>query len=116
MQDAKTGMWCQVVDKPNEAGNWNETSGTGMYLYLLKKSIDKGYIDAAGYTPVVNKAYEGIIKKAKSNDEGFIDHYDCSSIGIQNSYQDYINSPKEISPFAAFGSFIIGTSSIEFSK
>jgi rhamnogalacturonyl hydrolase YesR len=116
VQDAKTGMWCQVVDKPNAQGNWNETSGTGMYLYLLKKSIDKGYLDAAGYTPVVNKAYAGIIKKAKTNEEGFIDLYDCSSIGIQNSYQDYINSPKEISPFAAFGSFIIGTSSIEFSK
>jgi len=29
-QDAKTGRWCQVVDKCSEPGNWNESSGTGM--------------------------------------------------------------------------------------
>ena len=26
VQDGKTGMWCQVVDKPTELENWNETS------------------------------------------------------------------------------------------
>jgi rhamnogalacturonyl hydrolase YesR len=116
VQDPKSGMWCQVVDKPNEPGNWNETSGTGMYMYLLKKSIDKGYLPAAEYSPVVKSAYAGIITKAKMNQNGFIDLYDCSSIGIQNDYHAYITQPKEISPYAAFGSFIIGTSAVEFSK
>jgi rhamnogalacturonyl hydrolase YesR len=113
-QDPKTGMWCQVVDKCGEPGNWNETSGTGMYLYLLKKSIDKGYISSELYSSVVEKAYQGIIKKAVYNEKGFIDLLDCSSIGIQNNYNDYRSQPKEVSPFAAFGSFIIGTSAIEF--
>lgn len=115
-QDSRSGMWCQVVDKCNEPGNWNETSGTGMFLYLLKKSIDKGYLNAAEYTPVVNRAYDGIIKKAKTNGSGYIDLYDCSSIGIQNNYNAYITQPKEISTFAAFGSFLIGTSQIEFHR
>ncbi len=113
VQDQKTGMWCQVVDKCDQPGNWNETSGTGMFLYLLKKSIDKGYISSEEYSPVVKKAYEGIIKKTKLNEKGFIDLIDCSSIGIQNSYQDYIMQPKEVSTYAAFGSFIIGTGIIE---
>jgi rhamnogalacturonyl hydrolase YesR len=112
VQDPNTGMWCQVVDKPDEPGNWNETSGIGMFLYLLKKSVDNVYIPIAEYTPVITKAYAGMIKKARTNDEGFIELYDCSSIGIQNSYRDYINSPKEISPFGAFGSFIIATTVI----
>ena len=115
-QDTKTGMWCQVVDKPNEAGNWNETSGTGMYIYLLKRSIENGFLPAEEYTQVITKAYAGMVKKAKTNDQGFIDLYDCSSIGIQNSTKDYFNSPKEVSPFGAFGSFIIGTSILEFIK
>jgi len=34
-------------------------------------------------------------------------------IGIKNSYADYISQPKEVSPFAAFGSFIIGTCIVE---
>ena len=113
VQDPKTGMWCQVVDKCDQPGNWNETSGTGMYLYLLKKSIDKGYINSVEYSAVVKKAYDGIIKKARLNEKGFIDLIDCSSIGIQNNYHEYISQPKEVSPFAAFGSFIIGTCIME---
>jgi rhamnogalacturonyl hydrolase YesR len=116
VQDPATGMWCQVVDKCGVQGNWDETSGTGMFLYLLKKSIDKGYISSEEYSPVAQKAYEGIIKKTRTNGKGFIDLIDCSSIGIQNSYADYISQPKEISPFAAFGSFIIGTCIMEKPK
>lgn len=115
-QDSKTGMWCQVVDKPTEPGNWNETSGTGMFIYLLKKSIDKGFLSAEEFTPVINRAYNGMVKKAQTNDQGFIDLIDCSSIGIQNSTRDYFNSPKEVSPFGAFGSFIISTTAMEFGK
>ncbi len=107
--DPETGMWCQVVDKPLETGNWNETSGTGMFIYLLQKSIDNGYISSDVFQPVVDKAYSGIIKKTVTNNQGFVDLIDCSSIGVQNSYNDYISQPKEVSPFAAFGSFIIGT-------
>ena len=109
-------MWCQVVDKCGQPGNWNETSGTGMYLYLLRKAIDKGYISSEEYSPVVKKAYEGIIKKARLNEKGLVDLVDCSSIGIQNNYQAYISQPKEVSTFAAFGSFIIGTGIMEKPK
>lgn len=116
VQDSKTGMWCQVVDKPNEPGNWNETSGTGMYIYLLKKSIEKGYIPEDEYTPVINKAYSGVIKKARLNEKGMIDIYDCSSIGIQDNYQAYISQKKEINSFAPIASFIIGTAVMEFKK
>jgi rhamnogalacturonyl hydrolase YesR len=116
VQDPKTGMWCQVVDKPGRTGNWNETSGTGMFIYLIQKSIDKGYINAGEYTPVVQKAYAGLIQKARRNDKGLMDLVDCSSIGIQNNYQAYISQPKEVSTFAAFGSFIIGTSIVEKPK
>jgi rhamnogalacturonyl hydrolase YesR len=116
VQDTKTGRWFQVVDKPNEPGNWNETSGTGMYMYLLKRSVDQGFLPAAEYAPVIRRAYAGIIQQARTNEKGFIDLYDCSSIGIKNNYQEYITSPKEISPFGAFGSFIIATSLVEFAQ
>ncbi len=112
-QDQETGMWCQVVDRCNEPDNWNETSGTGMFIYLLQKSIDKGYISKSEYKPVVKKAYNGIIAKVRKNEQGYLDLIDCSSIGIQNTYVDYVSQTKEVSPFAAFGSFIIGTSIVE---
>jgi rhamnogalacturonyl hydrolase YesR len=113
VQDPKTGMWCQVVDKPGAPGNWNETSGTGMYIYLIMNSIEKGYIDRAEYLPVVEKAYAGIIRKASVGADGLVDIHDCSSIGIQDNYEAYINSPKEVNPFAPVTSFILGTSIME---
>jgi rhamnogalacturonyl hydrolase YesR len=113
VQDPQTGMWCQVVDKPAEPGNWNETSGTGMFIYLIQKSIENGYVSRPDYAPVVARAYAGIIKKARPAADGLTDIVDCSSIGIQNSYEDYIKSPKELNTFAGVTSFILGTSIVE---
>ncbi len=112
-QDQKTGLWCQVVDKPTEAGNWNETSGTGMFIYLLQSAINKGYVSAADYQAVVDRAYQGIISKAVRNSDGGYNLVDCSSIGIKDSYKAYFSQPREISTYAAFASFIIGTSIVE---
>lgn len=113
VQDPQTGMWCQVVDKPSAPGNWNETSGTGMFTYLIRKSIDAGYIDRAEFLPVVEKAYSGLVRKARPAADGHFDIVDCSSIGIQNDYQAYIDSPREVNPFAGVTSFILGTSVME---
>jgi rhamnogalacturonyl hydrolase YesR len=112
-QDEKTGMWCQVVDKPHYPGNWNETSGTGMFLYLINKAVKKGYISPMEYEPVVNKAYSGIIKKARMKSDGRVDITDCSSIGIMKDYDEYVSQPKEINTFAGIASFILGTMSVE---
>jgi len=112
-QDKKTGMWCQVVDKPEAEGNWNETSGTGMFLYLIKKSIEKKYIPKSVFDGVVKKAYKGIIQKATINPKGFVDIKECSSIGVKENYAVYISQPKELNTFAGVSSFILGTLSME---
>jgi rhamnogalacturonyl hydrolase YesR len=116
VQDPKTGLWFQVVDKPNAPGNWNETSGSGMFTYLIQKSIKKKYIDAKVFTPVVKKAYKGLKTKAIDRGEGKFDIIDCSSIGVLSTYEAYINSPKEVNSFAPVSSYILGTLSMEFPK
>lgn len=113
-QDSTTGMWCQVVDKPYNQSNWNETSGTGMFLYLLKTSIEKGYIAREEFEPVVKKAYKGIITKAKVNGNNHVDIIDLSSIGIKTSYDEYVSQPKEVNTFAGISSFILGTACMEY--
>jgi len=111
-QDAKTGRWCQVVDKCSEPGNWNESSGTGMFLYLIKRAIDKGYIDAAEYCPVVERAYKGLVETARDNN-GRVSISPCSSISILNNTQAYYNSAKENSPPSCLSSLLAGTWSVE---
>ncbi|MES2574439.1 MAG: glycoside hydrolase family 88 protein [Bacteroidota bacterium] len=59
-QDPTTGLWFQVVQNPGGAGNWIETSGSGMFIYAMKKAINKGLIDSVTYTPVVNNAWTGL--------------------------------------------------------
>lgn len=112
-QDPRTGLWCQVVDKPLEAGNWNETSGSGMFLYLIQRAIDKGFIPAEEYQPVAGRAYGGLVTKAVVNTDGFVNLTDCSSIGLKRSYAEYVAQPREISTFAAYGSFLLGTGIME---
>ena len=113
VQDPNTGLWFQIVDKPREAGNWNETSGSGMFTYLIRNSINKGYISRKQYLPVVRKSYAALITKAVRGSDDRFDVVDCSSIGIMNSYQDYIHSPKETNTFAGITSFILGTGIME---
>jgi unsaturated rhamnogalacturonyl hydrolase len=36
-QEAKSGLWYQVVDKPNEKGNYLEASAACMFVYALAK-------------------------------------------------------------------------------
>jgi rhamnogalacturonyl hydrolase YesR len=112
-QDAQSGRWCQVVDECTMADNWDESSGTGMFLYLTKKSIDQGYIDATEYGPVVASAYPGLVQRATANSDGTVDINDCSSIGVQGSYAAYVDQPKQVSPPSCVSSFIAGTLSVE---
>ena len=75
--------------------------------------MDRGYIDRAGYGPVVEKAYAGITKKVRTGTDGRIDVFDCSSIGIQDNYEAYVHCPKEVNTFAGVTSFMLGTSIME---
>lgn len=43
-QDPKAGLWYNVVDKPNQAGNWLETSASSMYVYTISKAVERGYV------------------------------------------------------------------------
>lgn len=115
-QDSRTGLWSQVVDKPYAEGNWNETSGSGMFTYLLQRAIDKGFIPAEEYQSVVDKAYDGLMTKCIRNTDGYYNLIDCSSIGIKRNYQEYISQPREISTFCSFASFMLATGAVEWRR
>lgn len=68
VQDAKTGMWYDIVDLPNRKPNYLESSATAMLSYTLAKGARKGYI-ASGYATNAKKAFEGITKLQLTKDE-----------------------------------------------
>lgn len=114
VQDARTGLWYQVVDKGDRADNWHDTSGSAMFIYAIQRAIDLGYISPEKYNPVIQGGYAGLISKAVVHENGLIDIYDaCDGVCVQRSYQDYIHYPKVVNAKEAVGSFLWATAIVE---
>lgn len=111
VQDKKTGLWYQVVDKGNLADNWHDTSGSAMFLYAIKKAGELGIIHSKSYQKVVEKAYRGIQTKARVNPaDGLIDITDaCDGLCVQPSYEVYINYNKKVNAKEAVAGVLWGT-------
>ncbi|MFA6873747.1 MAG: glycoside hydrolase family 88 protein, partial [Bacteroidaceae bacterium] len=60
LQDPKTGLWYQVLDKSGDKGNYLESSCSTMFVYTLFKAVRMGYIDQS-YLEVAIKGYKGIL-------------------------------------------------------
>ena len=113
-QDAKSGRWFQVVDKGDRPDNWTDTSGSAMFTYTIQKGIEIGLLDKGEYAPVVEKGYKGIIENAKINDKGLVDIYSaCDGVGVQTSYDRYINYKKSINAKEAVAGFLWATAIVE---
>jgi rhamnogalacturonyl hydrolase YesR len=114
VQDARTGLWYQVVDKGDRADNWHDTSGSAMFVYALQQGIDLGYLSAAQYRGVVTKGYAGIRSKAVVNTQGLVDIYDaCDGVCVQKSYEDYIHYPRVVNAKEAVGGVLWAAISVE---
>ncbi len=69
VQDAKTGLWWDVLNFPNRKGNYLEASASSMFVYTLAKGARLGYLPVS-YVTVAKQGYAGIIKKFITNDNG----------------------------------------------
>lgn len=113
-QDARSGRWFQVVDKGDRPDNWTDTSGSAMFTYTIQKGIEIGLLDKGEYAPVVEKGYQGIIENARINDQGLVDIYSaCDGVGVQTSYDRYINYKKSINAKEAVAGFLWATAIVE---
>jgi len=73
VQDKKTGVWWQVLDKPGEKGNYLEASAGAMFVYALAKGVRLGYLPSK-YIRVAAKGWEGTRKQfIRSNADGTAD-------------------------------------------
>ena len=112
LQDEKTGLWYQVLDRSGDEGNYLESSCSVMFVYSLFKAVRKGYIDSS-YLAVAEKGYKGILENFITTDEnGMISITKaCAVAGLggknyrMGDYDYYINEkirdndPKAVGPF-----------------
>jgi unsaturated rhamnogalacturonyl hydrolase len=89
-QDTFTGLWYEVVDKGDDAGNWLESSGSALFIYALKTAVDFGLIDKS-YQVVAEKGWSGL--KAKFSKDSLsrpvINDF-CGAMSVQASVAAYL--------------------------
>jgi len=61
-QDAKTGLWYQVLDKAGEKGNFPEASATCLFVYALAKGVRRGYLPER-YDAVAERGFKGVLSR-----------------------------------------------------
>ena len=111
----KTGLWYQVLDQGDRAGNYLEASASSMFMYAYAKAVNKGYIDKK-YKAIAEKAYDGLMKTlmVKNNDGTLTLTKCCAVSGLGgNPYRDgsfeyYVNERIRDNDAKATGPFIMG--------
>lgn len=108
------GVWYQVSDQPDRTGNYPEASGSSMFVYMLAKAVNQGYLDA-GYRDAVVESYESLVDEfvaVHSNGDVSLKNV-CQVAGLgfgrDGSYRYYMsepvvsNDPKGVGPFIMAG-------------
>jgi unsaturated rhamnogalacturonyl hydrolase len=112
VQDAKTGLWYDIVDKKNEPKNYFEASASSMLVYALAKAVRNGYLPAS-YETYAKKGYEGIIKQFIKSEGGQVNlHGTVSVSGLggkpyrDGSFEYYMSEPVIVNDPKGMGAFI----------
>ncbi|MCW1962582.1 MULTISPECIES: glycoside hydrolase family 105 protein [Chryseobacterium] len=121
VQDKKSGLWYQILDKPLEKGNYEEATASAMFVYTIIKSVNEGYLPKS-YKAAAKKGYDGIIKNLITVDENGVVNLNkcCAVAGLggkpyrDGSYEYYVNEEVRSNDGKGTGPFILA--SLEFEK
>ena len=119
VQDPVTGLWWQVLDEPNRAGNYLEASASSMFVYALAKAARLGYIDSR-YRVVASRGFDGLVQNlVKTGADGLPSLTNvCQVAGLggnlrkDGSYRDgtfayYVSEPIVADDYKGVGPFIM---------
>ena len=117
-QDAKTGLWWQVLDQGDRKGNYFEATASAMFVYALAKGVNHGYL-SRDYIPAIERGYAGIITNlVKSDGENSWSLLHCCQVaGLggspsggklrDGSFDYYVGEPVVKNDLKGVGPFIL---------
>lgn len=105
-QDKNTGLWYQVVDKGNVAGNWLETSSSSMYTYAMWMGAKRGYLPKR-FKDVALKGYKGVLTKVSLDKDGMTTLTDVSEGTNVSDINYYFGRKRPPNDFHGIGAFLI---------
>jgi unsaturated rhamnogalacturonyl hydrolase len=120
VQDQKSGLWYEVMDKPDGEGNYLEASASSMFVYTLAKAVRLGYLPSK-FEAVANKAYKGIQKEFLETDANGLLHLNgtVSVAGLggkpyrDGSYAYYLSEKVVQDDPKGMGAFILASNEME---
>lgn len=93
----ESGLWFQVVDRPEDVDNWCDVSGSAMFTYAFRHALQLGLVEGHAYEMAVKKGWEGVKSRMVENEEGLIDVYGaCEGLCVQKSYEAYVHYPQKV--------------------
>lgn len=116
VQDPVTGLWYDIMDLPNRAGNYHETSASSMFVYALAKGVRQGHLGNE-FRVVAERGYRGLTRHMLSTDErGLLSLNRIVSVsglgGKQQrngSFEYYISEPVVSNDYKGVGPFIMAS-------
>ncbi len=90
-----TGFWHQLIDRND---TYLETSATAIYTYAIARSINRGYIDAKVYGPMVCLAWNAVATKV--TDKGQVEG---TCVGTGMGFDPAFYYYRQTNPYAAHG-------------
>ncbi len=104
-QDEKTGLWYQVVDKPDGEGNWTEVSCSCLFACAIYKAVRLGLMDER-YLDVARRGFKGVIGTVEYDENGIRIGKVCVGTGV-GDYTHYINRPTSVNDLHGVGAFLL---------
>jgi len=94
-QDPKTGLWFQVLDQgAGLAGNWIETSSSGMFVYAIRKAVRLELVEPS-YLPVAERAWKGLQATFEQDAAGRpVFTGAVQGMGVQTGAAGYLKIPR----------------------
>lgn len=81
----KSGIWGQLIDDTN---SWSETSGSAMLTYAMIVGVNRGWLDAEIFAPIVKEAWMSLVTYIDENND-LRDVCQGTNIGTTREY--YLN-------------------------
>lgn len=105
-QDSRTGLWYNVVDKSELPGNWLETSASAMYIYIVSKAVERGYVSPK-YSEVACKGYRGILMQLSAEADGDVSVANISAGTVVGELSYYLKHPRNTNDIHGLGPFLL---------
>ena len=120
VQDAQSGLWYQVLDRPGAKDNYFESSAACMFAYALQKGIRLSYLSPK-YAANASRAWNGILAHfVESNADGSVTLIGTvKAIGLggtpyrDGSYDYYVHAPVGSNDPKGVGAFLLAATEME---